>query len=1076
MSFLPIENRSQTFAVTSVANPNPDFSIDYTGTFPGGAANGLSGYTFTVAGFTNAANNGVFLCLASTATTLTLYFNFAGSAETHAATATTSPFIGLGPAQNTGEAGFPAVDINISNRVIISTGQPVIFSPAGLQEAVAIGCTTEYLGTAVGDEVPCYMNKVINPSSSPVAPFTEIYEGWLTSDPAFTGDASACFMDVLDMNTSLRSPAHFGQVYGMLLEHGAVVANGAAIHIDDFRRIYAESLNGNGSGSNAVYNFGKFVGFNCATGGFFGPQNGIAGTSWAMNFEGPRLGGGNAMYTSHMGIRMASQQQGAVQGTFTLTAVASAVTNVSLTLTSVATAADGLTVYTGTITGGGSNAFTGYYFTISGFTTSANNGTFFCVASSATTLTLVYSGGVSETHAATAVLSTADYTGTFQNGGANAFAGQVFNIAGFVNTGSALTLTSVGDPTTLGSLPRMSTYVGTITGGDSNGHLGRTFTVAGFTNGSNNGTFLCYASTATTLTLGGQGGSAAAETHAATATVKVNNGIFRCKASTTTTITLNNYQATAETHAGTAISRNGAAWGIHQDDGGERNAFGTINLGGESGPLFSAGSASPESSITSSVGGLYLRTGGSAGTALYSKETGSSNTGWIPLRNATINAQTGTSYAIADGDRGKAITFSNTAAQAVTIAQAGTGGNFLSGWYAYVQNINTGTVTITPSTSTVNSFTTLVLNQNQAAMIYTDGVNYFAIFTKIASSGDAAALSAYVQNDAGTGAAANQVVVRDIGTTAVNSKRKGLNVYLESNGAQAGGANFDGLQVNAGITVDANTILTGHFEAAEFYVAASGTGFTVPQTNGIKVRTTITGSATVGNVVPILMYLPTFNAGSTTSNYTGIFLDNPVGGGTVTNACAAMFQMGTGSLINTNAYGVTAGGKTAAIIADDSTATGSFIGHGPVSGGSMPFTLHDGWYGFTGSPEGSLSANVGSIYSRQNSTIGDAFYVKGTGSGNTGWAPCATLSPIVTKTTTYSATNADGTILGNGTFTITLPSTLLPTGKTLRIKNIGTGTITVSSAVNIDGSTSFTLPTQYQSADVQWDGTQWWIL
>jgi hypothetical protein len=44
----------------------------YTGTITGGANNAFVGYTFTVTGFTNAANNGTFTCTASTATTLTL--------------------------------------------------------------------------------------------------------------------------------------------------------------------------------------------------------------------------------------------------------------------------------------------------------------------------------------------------------------------------------------------------------------------------------------------------------------------------------------------------------------------------------------------------------------------------------------------------------------------------------------------------------------------------------------------------------------------------------------------------------------------------------------------------------------------------------------------------------------------------------------------------------------------------------------------------------------------------------------------------------------------------------------------
>src|SRR5579863_3347037 len=90
-----------------------------------------------------------------------------------------------------------------------------------------------------------------------------------------------------------------------------------------------------------------------------------------------------------------------------------------------------------------------------------------------------------------------------------------------------------------------------------------------------------------------------------------------------------------------------------------------------------------------------------------------------------------------------------------------------------------------------------------------------------------------------------------------------------------------------------------------------------------------------------------------------------------------------------------------------------------------------------------------------------------------GWTP---INPgIRTATTTDSATNDDGTILCNGTFTETLPTTGIYPRKKFTIKNIGTGVITVSSSVNIDGATSLTLSSQYASVVVEWDGTQYWV-
>jgi hypothetical protein len=153
---------------------------------------------------------------------------------------------------------------------------------------------------------------------------------------------------------------------------------------------------------------------------------------------------------------------------FVLTAVAASTIGV-LTLSAAAAASNGLTVYTGTITGGGSNAFAGDTFTIAGFDNAANNGVFIATASTSTTLTLENANGVADTHAATATpeQGTAVYTGTITGGGSNAFAGQ-------------------------------------------------TFVVAGFTGANNKGTFIATASSGTTLTLAND--VATAETHAATAT------------------------------------------------------------------------------------------------------------------------------------------------------------------------------------------------------------------------------------------------------------------------------------------------------------------------------------------------------------------------------------------------------------------------------------------------------------------------------------------------------------------------------------------------------------------------------
>jgi sugar phosphate permease len=44
-----------------------------------------------------------------------------------------------------------------------------------------------------------------------------------------------------------------------------------------------------------------------------------------------------------------------------------------------------------------------------------------------------------------------------------------------------------------------------------------------------------------------------------------------------------------------------------------------------------------------------------------------------------------------------------------------------------------------------------------------------------------------------------------------------------------------------------------------------------------------------------------------------------------------------------------------------------------------------GWFQGNGTPEGVVTAPVGSFYSRKDGGAGTSFYVKESGSGNTGW-------------------------------------------------------------------------------------------
>jgi hypothetical protein len=113
--------------------------------------------------------------------------------------------------------------------------------------------------------------------------------------------------------------------------------------------------------------------------------------------------------TTSAGVILVSTSAGTVTSSATMTSLTAGVSEQiravpagALTLSAAAAASGGTTVYTGTITGGGTNAFAGVTFVVAGFTTAANNGTFLCTASSTTTLTLANTAGAAETHAGTA--------------------------------------------------------------------------------------------------------------------------------------------------------------------------------------------------------------------------------------------------------------------------------------------------------------------------------------------------------------------------------------------------------------------------------------------------------------------------------------------------------------------------------------------------------------------------------------------------------------------------------------------------------------------------------------------------
>lgn len=95
-----------------------------------------------------------------------------------------------------------------------------------------------------------------------------------------------------------------------------------------------------------------------------------------------------------------------------------------------------------------------------------------------------------------------------------------------------------------------------------------------------------------------------------------------------------------------------------------------------------------------------------------------------------FNAQTGTTYTVLSTDRHTIVTFNNASSVAVTLPQANSTG-FTDGFIFQAKNIGAGTVTITPTTSTIDGAATITLTTGQSVTIASNNTNYFSLGGKI---------------------------------------------------------------------------------------------------------------------------------------------------------------------------------------------------------------------------------------------------------------------------------------------------------------------------------------------------------
>lgn len=92
-------------------------------------------------------------------------------------------------------------------------------------------------------------------------------------------------------------------------------------------------------------------------------------------------------------------------------------------------------------------------------------------------------------------------------------------------------------------------------------------------------------------------------------------------------------------------------------------------------------------------------------------------------RSFPVSSHAGeTTYAVIESDRGNLLSFNDASPVAVSLPQGG--GPITNGWFILATNSGAGTVTFTPSVSTINGASSLGLGTDETVIIICDGSNY----------------------------------------------------------------------------------------------------------------------------------------------------------------------------------------------------------------------------------------------------------------------------------------------------------------------------------------------------------------
>jgi hypothetical protein len=473
----------------------------------------------------------------------------------------------------------------------------------------------------------------------------------------------------------------------------------------------------------------------------------------------------------------------------------------------------------------------------------------------------------------------------------------------------------------------------------------------------------------------------------------------------------NAYGLDIQAQANTKITN---AYGIYQHGPDDINHFAGViqsptgyRFGDDTTPSWTSGTGTPEGAVTAPVGSLFSRTDGATDTAIYRKEAGTDNTGWI---------------AVAAGGVG-----------GVTSVNGQTGDVTLHGEYVNASgDTMTGTLAMVAATDTDDVLTASITGDLYPRLTANaDGSLEWgrgSVPSAASISFDTSATNERIKITAPTGmvSSATQTTVMN----SVSSGSFGMTIDLAADSATAmsgwTGVGSSLIKTGAGNFTGTGSMQTGNFSL--FNTGAGNVTSAIATAVNIQVQQTSTGTF---SEVRALRIRPLGGSGTgVITSATGASIEwaghatrvtSSVGlsvaaQSAVTTAVTAQFGasatrtlwVGSDTNPTTAAGGITFGSSAdttlyrsaAGVLTTDGTFTsGATVqaAQSTTAGGFRHGAAGPIWVSGNNTPESVVAAPIGSLYSRMNGVANATLYRKESGTGTTGWVAVTTVTTPVTS-------------------------------------------------------------------------------